>query len=48
VGWNPAGEVVFRGSGGSEPDDATVSALRDAATKALQMAQEKVDASRRR
>ena len=49
VGWNGNGEIVFSNkSGGGELGDADISALKDAATKAFQMAQDKVDASKKR
>ncbi|HEY0178351.1 MAG TPA: YbaY family lipoprotein [Dokdonella sp.] len=49
VGWNDAGEVMWneKPGGGSLSDD-EVQSLHDSALKALQMAQEKVDAAKKK
>lgn len=49
VGWDDTGAVVFSAkAGGGELADADIGALKDGALKALQMAQAKVDASRKK
>jgi putative lipoprotein len=49
VGWGDNGEVLWNEkTGGGQVGDAEISSLRDAAMKALQMAQDKVDASKKK
>lgn len=49
VGWDAAGQVVFSAkAGGGELTDAEIQALKDGAMKALQMAQARVDATRKK
>lgn len=49
VGWGDNGEVLWNEkTGGGQVSDAEVASLRDAAMKALQMAQEKVDAGKKK
>jgi putative lipoprotein len=49
VGWGDNGEtLVNEKHGGGEVGQADISSMRDAAMKALQMAQEKVDAARKK
>ena len=49
VGWNDAGAVVFtKKTGGNDLGEADTNALHDGALKAFQMAQDRVDASRKK
>ena len=49
VGWGDDGKVLWNEkAGGGEVDDAAIASLRDAAMKALQMAQDKVDAGKKK
>jgi len=48
VGWSDTGEaLVNEKQGGGTVSDADLKSLQDAATKAFQMAQERVDASKK-
>lgn len=49
VGWGDNGNVLWNETtGGGQVSDADVASLRDAATKAQQMAQDKIDASKKK
>jgi putative lipoprotein len=49
IGWGENGDVVVNEkSGGGEVDEKEIASIRDAATKAFQMAQERVDASKKK
>ena len=49
VGWGDGDDVLWNEkAGGGQIDDAEIANLRDAAMKALQMAQEKVDAGKKK
>ncbi|MEO7064704.1 MAG: YbaY family lipoprotein [Dokdonella sp.] len=49
VGWGDNGDVLWNDkAGGGHASDADIAAMRDAATKALQMAQDKVDAGKKK
>ncbi len=49
VGWGDKGDVLWNEkAGGGQVGDADIASLRDAAMKALQMAQEKVDAGKKK
>lgn len=49
VGWGDKGDVLWNDkAGGGHASDADIASLRDAALKALQMAQDKVDAGKKK
>jgi exosome complex RNA-binding protein Rrp42 (RNase PH superfamily) len=49
IGWGENGDVVVNEkAGGGEVDEKEIESIRDAATKAFQMAQERVDAQKKK
>ena len=49
VGWGDNGDVLWNEkAGGGQASGADIASLRDAAMKASQMAQEKIDASKKK
>ena len=49
IGWGDNGDVVVNEkAGGGEVDEKEIESIRDAATKAFQMAQERVDAQKKK